>query len=65
MHKREKAMKILEKNDTSENELELIKSVDHENVVRYYDHFELIKGGTKYLCIITEYCHVCKLHSFS
>ena len=58
-------MKILEKNCTSENELELIMSVNHENVVKYYDHFELIKGGTKYLCIITEFCHVSKLYFFS
>ena len=53
----------MRKDETAENELNVITSVDHENIVRYYDHFELIKGGTKYLCIITEFCHVSKLNS--
>ena len=55
----QKAMKILEYTLEAENELFLIQSTaTHENIVRYFHHFELLKGQTHNLCIITEYCSV-------
>ena len=55
----EKAMKILEYNWIAENELDLIKATNHENIVRYFHDFDLKKGHTYHLCIITEYYPVC------
>ena len=56
---REKAMKILEYTCEAVNELIIIQSTTtHENIVRYFHHFELLKGQTHHLCIITEYCPV-------
>lgn len=51
-------MKIMKKDETSKNELNRMKSVNQENVVKYIDDFEMIKGHNTYICIITEYCSV-------
>lgn len=56
-------MKVLPKNQTADEELERIIDLDHENVVKYFDHFELEmkEFGTKVtikLCIVTEFCQV-------
>lgn len=56
----EKAMKILEYTLEAENELDLIQATTtHENIVRYFHHFDIKKGPTYHLCLITEYCQVC------
>jgi len=56
-------MKVMDKEDIPENELEIIMGVNHENVVKYFDHFELVICKNKNInehkfFIITEYCEV-------
>ena len=55
-------MKIIkndfEINETAQNELILIKRINHENIIRYFDNFEDKFNGMNYLCIICEYCPV-------
>lgn len=51
-------MKIMTDEETSENELDIIKQVKHDFIVRYIDHFELQIGDIKYVFLITEYCQV-------
>ena len=47
------------KNQIALNELEILTAVNHENVVRYFDHFDLVKGQSlTYLSIITEFFEV-------
>lgn len=54
-------MKVMNKHAVAENELEIVTRLNHENVVKYMDNFDLIVGNnygqqeTK-LCIISEYC---------
>lgn len=51
-------MKIMKKDEMTKNELDRMKSVNHENIVKYIDDFDMIKGHNTYSCIITEYCSV-------
>ena len=55
-------MKIIkndyEINETAQNELILIKRINHENIIRYFDNFEDKFYGMNYLCIICEFCPV-------
>ena len=52
-------MKIMDKLDTStENELELLLEISHENIVRYFDHFHMRIEGEHQTFLITEYCEV-------
>lgn len=39
-------------------ELALLQTVCHENVIRYFDHFQCNISGTPYKLIITEYVDV-------
>lgn len=43
---------------SSENELYIFLQIDHENVVRYYDHFYGQISGDDYTFLVTEYCEV-------
>lgn len=61
MKSNSKAMKMLEKSDDSaENEFITYLKVNHENIVKYFDHFDHYEeeNSTDYICIITEYCEV-------
>lgn len=42
----------------AENELMIFWNVNHENIVRYFDHFQIQLGHIKKTFIITEYCKV-------
>lgn len=62
-----RAMKKMKMDDISLNELAVLVRLDHTNVVKYYDHFQVLvvkqeSGRTKILradlCVITEYCQV-------
>lgn len=61
-----KAMKV-EQNDVAENELAVLIRLDHVNIVKYYDHFEVnVRDNNQCfvsldLCVITEFCQVFKL----
>ena len=54
-----KAMKIMDQTDsTTFNELELFSKINHDNIVRYFDHFHKKIGGENQTFLITEYCQV-------
>ena len=42
----------------TENELELFSKINHENIVRYFDHFHSNIKGENQTFLITEYCEV-------
>lgn len=56
-------MKIMEYNEVSENELNVLSILNHVNIVKYYQHFMFstrnynIKNQNM-LVIITEFCEV-------
>lgn len=56
-------MKIMSFSEVSQNELNILVKIVHENVVKYLDHFELVLRrnlGTneRSICIVMEYCEV-------
>jgi serine/threonine protein kinase len=52
-------MKIMDKLDwATENELELFSEINHNNIVKYYDHFHMRIEGENQTFLITEYCKV-------
>ena len=52
-------MKIMDQMDLStENELEMFLNVNHENIVRYFDHFHIRIGDDNHTFLITEFCEV-------
>ena len=52
-------MKIIEgQSKKIENEIKILWKVDNENIIRYFDHFELRISNWNTICIITEYCEV-------
>lgn len=52
-------MKIIEgQSKKIENEIKILWKVDNENIIRYFDHFELRISNWSTICIITEYCEV-------
>ena len=40
------------------NEIKLLIEINHDNIVRYFDQFDLKKGKYNKTCLITEYCKV-------
>ena len=40
------------------NELELFSEINHDNIVRYFDHFHMKIGEENQTFLITEYCEV-------
>ena len=59
MDKLENQMSVFESaqlNETAQNELKLLKQLDHENIIKYFDHFDEKLHDSEYLCIICEYC---------
>ena len=54
-------MKIMDQlNSATFNELELFSQINHDNIVRYFDHFYKKIGGENKTFLITEYCEVSK-----
>lgn len=56
-------MKIMNLDEIAQNETEILKQLDHENIVKYFDHFELDTRSNANnrqikLCIVTEFCQV-------
>lgn len=41
-----------------QNEVSLLLEISHENVLRYFDHFDGVFKNLDSTFIITEYCHV-------
>ena len=57
-------MKIMDQLDSSTlNELELFSEINHDNIVRYFDHFHKMIGGEYKTFLITEYCKVSRIKS--
>ena len=52
-------MKIMDsfKSET-QNELDIFWEINHENIVRYFDHFHLEVGDDTKSFLILEYCEV-------
>ena len=54
-------MKIMDQLDSvTENEIDLFIKINHDNIVRYFDHFHKRIGGENQTFLITEYCQVSK-----
>ena len=52
-------MKIMDQFDwETENKLDLFSEINHENIVRYFDHFHMRIEGENQTFLITEYCQV-------
>lgn len=52
-------MKIMQKIDkTAENEFNNLLRISHENILRYFDHFDCCISGMDHTCVITEFCEV-------
>ena len=43
---------------SAENEFTLMWEINHENILKYYEHFDHEIRDKEYTCVITEYCHV-------
>jgi hypothetical protein len=53
---KEKAIKIMDQLESvTENELDLFLQINHENIVRYFDHFHKRIGSQHKTFLITEY----------
>lgn len=56
---KQKAMKIMNSEDGSAaNELELLWDISHDNIVRYFDHFQARISDCNHIFLITEFCQV-------
>ena len=54
-------MKQIKKGEDSDNdfdEFSLMWNISHENILKYYDHFDHEIDDLDYICVITEYCEV-------
>ena len=56
-------MKLIDRDELADNELDVLTRLDHENVVKYYSHFDFsvngITGNRKIkLSILIEFCEV-------
>jgi serine/threonine protein kinase len=47
-----------ESDSTTENELDIFLRINHDNIVRYFDHFHLEIGDDNQTFLITEFCEV-------
>ena len=53
-------MKIVKKkfNQKTQNEFSALLKINHENILRYFEHFECVYDEIDSTFIITEYCEV-------
>ena len=53
-------MKVIKNrfNKKIQNEFALLLEISHQNILRYFDHFEDVYEDLDCTFIITEYCHV-------
>ena len=54
-------MKIVDSSESEEdaiNEFEIMKKINNENVVQYYEHFFHMQDYEMKICLITECCEV-------
>ena len=56
-------MKIMKQIDSTLNEIELYTEINHENIVRYFDHFHMRIGDEIKTFLITEFCQVSRLNN--
>jgi serine/threonine protein kinase len=54
----EKDISGKEYNALAENELKLMKSIDHDHVVQYFDDFTLDIFDSSFFAIVVEFCQV-------
>ena len=55
-----KVIELKERDSSAENEFSLMcHEINHENILKYYEHFDHEINGKEYICIITEYCQAC------
>lgn len=52
-----------ELNELSKNEVDLMKRIKHDNITRYYEHFDETISGSQYFCFVCEFCQVIVEHS--
>ena len=53
-----------ELSESAQNELKLMKQINHENIIKYFENFDEECYGTDYLCIISEFCQVLQFNRF-
>ena len=52
-------MKIMNQSSpSSETEMIILLNINHENIVRYFDHFSQQISNANFICVVTEYCEV-------
>jgi hypothetical protein len=49
----------------TENELDLIVKINHEKIVRYFDHFHKSIGSKHKTFLITEFCEVSRYKTYN
>lgn len=50
-------MKVIKKLDAAdENDFVMLLRISHENILRYFDHFDHVIDDLDHTCVITEYC---------
>lgn len=49
--------------ESAKMELEKMQTINHDNIVKHYDHF-IHSGYIEHICIITEYCQVTLFNFF-
>lgn len=64
------ALKCIEKRNeedetvTEMNEIETLKKTSHDNIVKYFEHFEATIDDSLSICIVLEFCEVL-IHFFN
>lgn len=47
-----------DRNEMAENEMSLLKKINHEHCISYFAHFEDLIYGTRLFCVVCELCEV-------
>ena len=60
-------MKVIKNrfNQKVQNEFALLLEINHQNILRYFEHFEDVYKDLECTFIVTEYCHVSCSNIFS
>ena len=55
-------MKIIEKEDDFKQEVNILKKLDHDHILKYHDDYHInITSFNQFFGIITDYCEVLNL----